>query len=319
MMIFRGILLTLLLLTLSCGEPPVSRNLVRAQISDMNTTVNGIGTFVGDQIPNMQQDNLDPGEYTIQFQVIEPPIDGLGFAAYAYIVWKVQGQQIQRIVNVFNGAAISGVADAAHVKFLDQSGRGSVFLQGLFNVTVGSANFTATVAQTLKVGQQIQFLNQPNVFYTVVSGMAGMAGTLDRPYTGTPGLSQAFSFSTYKIGATLSRGTRPTTMQPAVLLTRPTGTCPPGAQFSVNFPPVEAGVLSILASATVDGLGANPQAEADNGQMRFVDATGVVLSIVLVTKFPAWYPVPPGAVSVTFLNGSATKTLDFSFQWGIEG
>lgn len=319
-MLFHRILsffLAFIIYGCSDGELPMA-NLSRSQTSDMITTSHALGSFIGNKVANLQQDQLVPGEYTIQFQVVEPPIDGLGFAAYAYIIWKVEGQQLQRIVSVFNGSAITGVADSVHVQLLDQSERGSVFLQGFFTVTNGSPIFTSTVSQSLKAGQLIQFNSQPGVFYTVISGMTGLSGELDRPYTGPGGPGAlAFTLSSYKIGATLSKGTRPTTMQPAVLLTTSLRTVPPGNSFTFPFPPSDAGVLSMLATVSVDG--ANDQAQANNGVIQLVSAAGLVLASFNPLEFPAWYPIPPGTTTVQAFNRSVVNTLDFSIQWGIEG
>src|SRR5271157_5513727 len=182
------------------------------------TTANALGLFAGTQLSNLQQSNLEPGEYTLQFNVIEPPIDGLGYATYAYVVWKVEGQPVPRIISVYNGAAISGVADSVDVHLLDQSGRGNTVFTVQFNVTNGSVNFTTTGQLSLKNGQLIQFGVQPGVFYTIPNGMTGTIGVLDRPFTGPTSIgvdaSSAFTLSEYKVGVTLSKGTRPTTMQP---------------------------------------------------------------------------------------------------------
>jgi hypothetical protein len=316
-MLFRVILSFLILLTLSCSEGDVPVNLTRSQISELLTTTHLLGSFTGDRSPSLQQDNLEPGEYTIQFQIVEPPTDGLGFATYAYIVWKIGGQQISRIISVFNGSAISGIADSVHVQLLDQSGRGEVSLQGTFSVTNGSPSFTSSVAQTLKSGQLIQFDSQPGVFYSVPNGMLGTSGVLDAAYTGvTDGAAEAFSLSKYKVAAALSKGTRPTTMQPPVLFTQNEKNAGPGANLTVIFP-FDAGIISVLATVIVNGN--NTQEEAANGTLSFFDDNGFTLTAFIPSSFPAWYPVPPGSVSMVFSNHSGDQTLNFSYQWGIEG
>lgn len=319
-MTFRGILISSFIL-LSCGygEQEEPMNLTRTYISELQTSTNAIGSFAGDRLPNLQQEDLEPGEYTIQFQVVEPPTDNLGFATYAYIVWKIDGQQISRIISVFNGSAISGVANSVHVQLQDQSGRGANSLSGTFGVTNGSPVFTATAPQTLKSGQLIQFSNQPNIFYTVPNGVNGTTGILDTPFTGaTNGIVTAFALSKYKVAVTLSKGTRAPTMQPAVLSTINAAIAVnSSAQAVAQLPDGDAGVCSILVSATVQGI--NSQAEADNGNVELINATGNAIAWFIPTRFPFWYPVPPGTAKIQFNNNSTTQKLFFSYQWGIEG
>lgn len=297
------------------GEP--MKNLVRSQITELLTTRNLLGSFEGDKIPNLQQDNLEPGEYTLQFQVIEPPIDGLGFATYAYIVWKVAGQQNSRIVSVFNGSAVSGVADSVHVQLLDQSSRGPVSLVGTFAVTNGLPTFTATNPQVLKSGEIIIFSNQPTVQYQVPNGMNGVNGVLDRPFTGaTAGAVTAYALSKYKVGVTLSRGTRPTTMQPPVLLIRPSALVAATGFLDIPFPPDDAGVLSLFATVTTV---ITPQAATANGAIRILDAAGSILAGFNPSQVSTWYPIPPGARTLRLINDDLVQDLIFSIQWGIEG
>jgi hypothetical protein len=91
-------------------------NMVRT--TTQGTAAGGLPT--GNPIPSIQMNDLEPGVYTIQFTVI-PPGDGQGFAAYAIVTWKVEGQQVTRMVSVFSGAVISGVAESVDVKIVDVS------------------------------------------------------------------------------------------------------------------------------------------------------------------------------------------------------
>lgn len=86
---------------------------------------NQLGIPPGNPLPSINQDNLEPGEYTIQFEA-QPPSDGAGFSAYAIVTWKILGQQLTRKVGVFSGTAISGVAEAVDVKIVDVSGEGTL-------------------------------------------------------------------------------------------------------------------------------------------------------------------------------------------------
>lgn len=303
------------------GTPVTELKFVRSQFTNMVTTQNALGSFKGNLLQNLQQDQLDPGVYTIQFQILDRPTDGLGLGAYAFIFWRVQGQSIERVINVFNGAAISGPCNSVHVQLLDQSGRGplSAFL-GTFSVANGSANVTSTIAQTIQPGEQIQFNSQPGVFYTVGS-WSGKNGLLTQAYTGTTSaLASAFAITKYKIAATLSRGTRPTIMQPPVLLTENQVLVDISGQTVIQVPPANAGVVSAIITVSVAGPFGTAQTEASNGLVQFLDVSGAVLADYLPQNLGiSWYPVPPGTQTVAFVNHSTTKPLNFSIQWGIEG
>jgi len=89
---------------------PMAANLTQSATTTLQTTTNQLGSFVGNKITGLNINNLEPGEYTIEFSVVEAPIDPEDFAVYAYVHWKVESQQLQRIISVFSGAVISGVA-----------------------------------------------------------------------------------------------------------------------------------------------------------------------------------------------------------------
>lgn len=131
---FAVILFTLGVIV-GCGGEPVEcddkgdctemhKNLLKSQLSEMRRTraAGSAATDLptGSPIPNIQIDHLDPGLYTVQFEVL-PPDDGNGFSAYAIVNWKVDGQPITRKLSVFSGASISGVAEAVDIKIVDYS------------------------------------------------------------------------------------------------------------------------------------------------------------------------------------------------------
>jgi hypothetical protein len=91
---------------------------------------------------NLQVENLDPGEYTVQFSVLNASPGAGGTlqvpAPRAEVVWKVAGQQLRRLVSVVNGAGISGVAEAVHIKIQDQSGVFSSLIAGATYKVVGT-------------------------------------------------------------------------------------------------------------------------------------------------------------------------------------
>ena len=302
-------------------------NLTQSAITTVITTTNALGTFAGQRLPNLQINRLEPGEYTIQFSLVEPVIDGLASATYAYVDWKVDGQQLQRIVSVYSGAAISGVAEAVDIHLLDQSNRGVNKLVGVLNVVNGSFTVTTSAPVTLAANEIIYFSSQSTVGYSLAAGVSN-ATTFSvyqidpvtkqkLPYTGPNGINvDGVCIATYKVGVTLSKGTRPTTMQPPVLYTVPTVEVTSSSVSPVTIP-TDAGIISVLITAIVEGF--NPQAEAANGVAEFADPSSNLLGSYIVNGFPMWYPVPPGSTSLVLLNNSTTKTLEFSVQWGIEG
>jgi hypothetical protein len=301
----------------SSGED--MQELIRAQITDVFTTANLLGSFAGQRLPNIQVNNLEPGEYTIQFQVVEPTIDGLGSATYAVIRWKVGGQQIQRIVSVYSGAVLSGVAEAVDVQLLDQSGRGSINFTPTATVVNGSNIVALTGNVTLGANEEVVFSSQPTVAYGVIGPVSGNVLTLDSPYTGVGAAGVTFyANSHYKIGVSLSRGTRPTIMQPPVLLTQEIVTVPLSALSPPIVFPVDAGIISTLVTVTVNGAPGVGHAEAANGIVIF-GSPSLALAQYIPNSFPMWFPVPPGTTGMFFINNSATEALNFSLQWGIEG
>ncbi|MCL2428611.1 MAG: hypothetical protein FWD12_05205 [Alphaproteobacteria bacterium] len=81
----------------------------------------------GQYYSNLQMEAMEPGEYTIQFSVMEitPGLGGPRHqipAPRAQVVWKVAGQQTRRLMSIYSGAVIGGLAEAVHVKLQDQAG-----------------------------------------------------------------------------------------------------------------------------------------------------------------------------------------------------
>lgn len=97
------------------GQPKgwgVGRNLITG---DTNTTVS-------------MQANFEPGDYTIQFDlIIDPAVlkrvgdAGLILSATALITWSVNGIIVTRVVNVGNGVSVSGNATGVSVVMSDTS------------------------------------------------------------------------------------------------------------------------------------------------------------------------------------------------------
>jgi len=289
----------------------------RSQTTLVITTQNALGSFVGNRLPNLQVSDLAAGEYTLQFEIVEPTIDGLGEAVYAYINWKVAGQPMQRIINVFSGTAITGVAEAVDVSLLDQSGRGNTFLNGWVTLVNGSTNVIFTLPQNLTSTEILVFSSQPNVNYGLTGPVRGTVAILSTPYTGPNApAATAIAFAQYKVACTLSKGTRPNTMQPPVLQTVPTQVNGPGVQILPI--PRDAGIISVLVSVTTGTVGPVGFL-AINGNVQFIDPAGLVVGSFIPSNFPMWYPVPPSARTIWLVNTNTAQTLNFSVQWGIDG
>jgi hypothetical protein len=304
---------------------PMAANLTQSATTTLQTTTNQLGSFVGNKITGLNINNLEPGEYTIEFSVVEAPIDPEDFAVYAYVHWKVESQQLQRIISVFSGAVISGVADSVDVQLLDQSGRGT-FGNTLPNasVTNGSPTVTFIAPFSLAQGQTIVFLTTPPQSYEIVSGVTNSTTvTLSENYQGvTDGNVTAYSIASYKVGATLSRGSRPTIMQPPTLATlqllQVDVPVPPAPSVPQVVPiPQDAGIISVLTTVVAT---TGPQSESLNGRVTFSDKTGLFfIGAYVPNYFSGWYPVPAGAASMSLHSDSASATLLFGIQWGIEG
>jgi hypothetical protein len=219
---------------------------------------------------------------------------------------------------VFSGSVISGVANSVHVQLLDQSDRANHHFTGMVSVIHGSPVVNITQPITLAQDEVVYFTSQPNVGYQVLAPITdGTTFQLLIPYNGpTAPVTTAYGVTSYKVAVGLSKGTRAATMQPPVLLTQNLVNVSVGGQTNIAFPP-DAGIISVLATVTVNG--ANVQTEAVNGVLMFFDPNGNTLTAFVPSSFPMWYPVPPGSVEMVFLNNSTTQTLNFSFQWGIEG
>jgi hypothetical protein len=302
----------------------------RSQITPLSTTTNALGSFAGNSQPNLQINDLEPGEYTLQFQVVEPTIDGFvnggvrayfGSATYAIVHWKVGGQQIRRVISVFSGAVLGGVAEAVDVQLLDQSARAVVWPVITAAVVPGSPTVTFTLPVFFGGNELISFTSQPGVFYSLAGPVSGtVTVNLTIPYSGPVNpATTIYVIAPYKIGVALSKGTRPTIMQPPVLTTSRILAVPSGSSSAAISIPIDAGIISILATVTVDGAPPTNQAQASNGVIVLLNPTLAGAGRFIPQQFPLWYPVPPDSNFLLLENHSATDALDFSFQWGIEG
>lgn len=324
-------------------------NIRKSQITPLYTTQNALGSFAGAPQPNLQIDDLEPGEYTLQFQIVQPTIDGVlnggrrgnpGSAAYAIVNWKIQGQQIRRVISVFNGTVLAGVAEAVDVSILDQSERTTSWSTIFGGITAAIVPVLPPAVQTVTFTQPvffagdelISFASQPNTFYAIAGPVNNvLVAQLATPYTGPAAPATDFFVNApYKVGVALSKGTRSPIMQPPVLVTSPVlniphySAGPPVIPGNLVLPiPEDAGIISILTTVSVNGGPPVPtsQAQAAEGVVTFLKPTGVVVAAgrYIPQQFPLWYPVPPDSNILLLENNSTTQALLFSYQWGIEG
>jgi hypothetical protein len=166
------------------SEADMAKNVASAN-SDMFRT-DAAGSSLTDlpegrQVPSLAVRDLDPGEYTIQFEVY-PPEDGKGFAAYAIVSWKIDGQQITRKLTVFSGASISGVAEAVDVRIVDVSDIGRTSAPPLtYKVEATLAKGvrpTTMQPPTLNTRSAVIFFNGPNSATYEIPKNAGVISAL---------------------------------------------------------------------------------------------------------------------------------------------
>lgn len=187
------------------GDEDDMKSIIGAQLSEMSRTANAgsaaAGLPSGVTVRGLMQTELEPGEYTIQFSVI-PPSDGLGFAAYAIVNWKVAGHQLRRVVSVASGAVISGVADAVDVQIVDVSGAS---LGGSPPLYPPLANGNPDPRQLYKVASTLSrgsrpSLNQPGVLVTQPKAIAiGSGGSQDFNVPQDCGVISVYVFSALPI------------------------------------------------------------------------------------------------------------------------
>lgn len=233
------------------------KNLIASQISNMVRTTAAGSRLTdlpqGNSIPNLQQTNLEPGEYTLQFEAY-PPNDGFGFSAFAIVNWKTRGQTVTRKVSIFSGAAITGVCDAVDVQIVDDSDINSGALAPL----------------------------------------------------------------PYKVGASLSRGSRANIMQPATLFTNPRAVSIAAGLATTFFVPQGAGVVSamVLVAGELGQEGTNSLAVKAYGNDNALAVNTQGWYPIL--QNPGWVPLTPRTNIIIVQNGD-TIPINAQVVWGVEG
>lgn len=100
----------------------LSRRKAYALGQPLSTTVNATGAQLQQQ--QFSAEELEPGIYTVQFDVQGPPLSGGGgpsFDAQATVTWKNNGNNVVRQLDVQQGTQISGCAEAINVTVVDKS------------------------------------------------------------------------------------------------------------------------------------------------------------------------------------------------------
>lgn len=144
--------------------------LSRAQFTELVTSAAPAGNTIGTTLdystlrfnPSLQVDHLSADTYTVQFSIIPPaPIPSFGQTVntLAIVRWKVQGQQMQRVVSVVNGTSISGLAEAVDVQVADYSG----FMTNAFGGPVNPPGRSYKVAASLTKGIRAATLVPPSL------------------------------------------------------------------------------------------------------------------------------------------------------------
>jgi len=150
---------------------------------------------------SINQSDLDPGTYTLQFSfvAVDPDSGGNEFipTTQAIINWKIEGQQQRRVISIVSGASISGVATGADVQIVD------IPLGG--TATVGKAY---KVQATLSRGVRGNTQQPPTLTDTPVKSAAAVNGTATFDVPQDSGVTSVFIMC-----ATGGGGTPPTQFQ----------------------------------------------------------------------------------------------------------
>ncbi len=126
---------------------------------------------------SLQADFHDSGIYTVQFGVNVP--DGQIYNAVADVSWTVEGNTIQRRINVANGTSISGGGQAVSIKLRDDSVPLIVVptQNGSYDVTISitpGARATSSVPPILKSLPTATFVLALGVLSVPVPQTAGV-------------------------------------------------------------------------------------------------------------------------------------------------
>lgn len=116
----------------------------------MQTTVNATGNQIFQQ--SVQCEDLEPGVYTVQFDVVSVPLGASGGPAFdckALVTFKCNGNNVTRALDVQQGVQISGMAEAINVVAIDSS------------TDADGAGNNYTVTANISAGQRCSYANPP--------------------------------------------------------------------------------------------------------------------------------------------------------------
>lgn len=83
----------------------------------------GTSQKVGFQLPEFLDPSGHPdyGNYTCQFNLDDPNTASVDVLSRAEIIWKVSGNDVRRVIDVSNGASITGTAEGVSISVFDAS------------------------------------------------------------------------------------------------------------------------------------------------------------------------------------------------------
>jgi hypothetical protein len=109
--------------------------------------------------------------FTVQFAIFPAaplPQNTAPTIAYAIVKWSVGGQDIQRIINISNGASLTGVGEGATIQVYDATQNG--------NNQLATDGLQYTVTATVAPGSRGSNINPPTFFPSLFDQQTGVSG-----------------------------------------------------------------------------------------------------------------------------------------------
>lgn len=246
-------------------------------------------------LPSFQESDLFPGPYSISFST-SPSLSGQAVSSLAYVNWKVEGQQRQRVISVANGAIISGVCDGVGVQVRDVT------------QSVGEGSSTWNPGFTYSKGQIVSY--NGIMWYSLTNGNIGKVPTNEPDY---------WNADAYSIYAQIAPGIRPTTGQPPVLVTTPPFVITKSrSPITVDILP-DMGIISAMVMASSPpGLTSLVSTDVTVSQIGI--SGSVAASYYPMSGPPAWVTIYPGSTGLEIYNNNASSLeAAVTVIFGIEG
>jgi hypothetical protein len=269
--------------------------------------------------------------YTVQFAITAPsPVEfsnGAGglipypfvYRAVATVRWNVEGNNVQRQLDVGQGTVISGPAQGFSVSVQDATDSTTSFpLFGFADVTTGSPDVSFFLAQNFSVGQEIVVQGDASgTVYTVETVVDDKHIVLSQPYLGVTSATAAVFLSLkYTVSVQVSEGTRPTNgTLPPVLFGLSTTLNPgvgPGSTIEVLVP-VGSGANSVEVVALSDNAASKPNVAV--AQL----TGGLVIKSYDPTINTGFVSLMPNALAIQVANQDTSDEVNICLTWGIDG